>query len=96
MNKLKALCKSQDVTITQFLSALIIFLTDFAINGDEATVAETAGLRKLRFLLSVGLRPFGSPKFYVDNSDNKDWTGKTVACAGRRIFNLTIYFQIII
>ena len=79
--KIKALCKVNEVTVTNFFAALMIFLTDKRIYS-EVTLDNSS--RVFRFLLSVGLRPFASNN-YILKSDAKvaDYTGGTVACAGR-------------
>lgn len=79
--KIRKLCKNNDITVTQFFSALMLYVTDAIILGEKAaeTRSGNAVSRKLRFLLSVGLRPFGA------NDAGDDWTGGTVACAGGAI-----------
>ena len=70
------MCKVNNVTVTQLLSALMLLLTDYAILGPAVSTLDNT-TRKLRLLLSVGLRPYGASP-----ADGKDWTGGTVACAG--------------
>jgi hypothetical protein len=74
--KIKYLCKENKVTVTNFLAALIILLTDTLISSERVA-------RPFRFLLSVGLRPLLSPKSNLGSNFNPaDWTNGTVACAG--------------
>ena len=84
MTKIRTLCKSNDITVTQFFSALMLYVTDAIIINEKATGDNNLS-RKLRFLLSVGLRPFGT------DGISKDWTGGTIACAGGALdFVITI------
>lgn len=87
--KIKALCKINKVTVTNFFAALMIFLTEKRVYSE---VTPDKSPRTYRFLLSVGLRSFAS-KTYIMKSDAKgadynggavaDYTGGTVASAGR-------------
>ena len=78
--RIRKLCKENVITVTQFFSALLLYVTDAIILGEKAAIEDGNTFnRKLRFLLSVGLRPFGA----YNSSD--DWTGGTVACAGGAI-----------
>jgi hypothetical protein len=58
---LRVACRSNGVTITMALSAAILCLTSsfFQNNVDENGVKEALATKKLRFLLSVGLRSYG-------------------------------------
>jgi hypothetical protein len=92
LKKLRSACKGHSVTITQALAAAMLcmtasFVQDNRMYGNcrsdtiEDVVEDHEGLlagssKKYRFLLSVGLRPFGR------KNNDKDWTGNTVACAG--------------
>jgi hypothetical protein len=60
---LRLACRSNGVTITMALSAAILCLTSsfFQNNVDENGVQEALVTKKLRFLLSVGLRSYGMP-----------------------------------
>jgi hypothetical protein len=84
LDEIKRYSKSNNVTVTQFLSAAILFLTDFIIL-DTQSEDYNFPTRNLRFLLSVGLRPYSSIKFNNQNNvdSENDWTGETVACAGK-------------
>ena len=81
---LRIVCRSNKVTITNALSACILGLTsEFFQDGFSGTSNTGLKDKDLRFLLSVGLRPFG-----VKNDLDKDrkhmmpdWTQGTVACA---------------
>jgi hypothetical protein len=84
LDEIKRYSKSNNVTVTQFLSAAILFLTDFIIL-DTQSEDYNFPTRNFRFLLSVGLRPYSSIKFNNQNNvdSENDWTGETVACAGK-------------
>ena len=105
--KVLRLCRSNNVTITHLLSAITLALTSvfFQINknSNHSNNIETnknsiesqfiKGM-KLRFLLSVGLRPFGKNNSNNSNSNNgsnngsnnpQDFTDGTVACASGAI-----------
>ena len=73
--KIRKLCKDNGVSVTQLFSALMLYVTDSVILQERTAINGNTFNRKLRFLLSVGLRPFGADK-------SEDWTGGTVACAG--------------
>ena len=81
---LRVVCRSNKVTITNALSACILSLTsEFFQSGFSGTGNTDLKNKDLRFLLSVGLRPFGV-KNHLDNDRKNmmpDWTQGTVACA---------------
>ena len=74
LKRIREICKSRNLTITHFLSAIMIFVTDQVILGHKSMDEKLD--RKLRLLLSVGLRTYGK------GMGEKDWTRGTVACAG--------------
>lgn len=82
---LRVMCRTQGVTITNALSAAILILTStFFQNGFSKDGAVLSLKEKnLRFLLSVGLRPFGAKGSEANGRNNAvtDWTEGTVACA---------------
>ena len=89
---LRAVCRVHGVTITNALSAAVLYATSSFFQG--VPVSNTAGVvgsesglavkeKTLRFLLSVGLRPYGvsGRKTGSNAPPSPDWTGGTVACA---------------
>ena len=77
-SQLVALCKANKLTVTNLLSALMLISTSNLIQ-DVAVGAQRRSLN-LRFLLSVGLRGFGS-NGKAEEVKKMDFTDKTVACA---------------
>lgn len=90
--RIVTISKGKDVTITNLLSSAMLCLSEIIIKGisDESN---DSGIN-LRFLLSVGLRPFANvvstkqiiDKFQKNSARNVtdlslDYTGGTVACA---------------
>eukprot|EP01041_Mallomonas_annulata_P009435 gene9435-19597_t len=80
MNFLRKRCREEGVTVSHLLAAVMSCATAKYIECE----AKSSMVEKVRFLLSVGLRPFG-----VDNvlpggqrDPTSDWSGGTVACAG--------------
>lgn len=72
-------CKEKNCTVTQFLSAVMLYLTSSLVNqGSDGDVST-----KLRFLLSVGLRKFKALEFKSENP--LDWTNGTVSSASGAI-----------
>lgn len=75
VTKLRERCRERGITVTSALSAAMLSVTSHAIQtlgaGEDG---ESLSEEKLRFLLSVDLRPYGS-------EGGADWTGGTVACA---------------
>ena len=58
VNTLRLACRAHGVTISNVLSAAVLSLTSFFFQkNDKGTPMKS---KKLRFLLSVGLRPFGT------------------------------------
>jgi hypothetical protein len=81
---LRIVCRANQVTITNALSACILSLTsEFFQNGFSDTENTDLKKKDLRFLLSVGLRPFGANDHLDKDRKNMmpDWTQGTVACA---------------
>ena len=89
---LRAVCRANGVTITNALSAAVLYATSSYFqgvpvsNGPAASGTESGAAVKektLRFLLSVGLRPYGvnGRKTGSNAPPSPDWTGGTVACA---------------
>ena len=85
---LRLACRAKGVTITNAASAAVLavtaaaFQTAAANDGAGAFAppdARAVRAQRLRFLLSVGLRPFGAGG--GDGGSKKDFTGGTVACA---------------
>jgi hypothetical protein len=74
---LRRSCKANSVTITQALAAAMLCTTA------ETVVKDVNNQQKinLRFLLSVGLRPYGQS----ESGNHHDFTNGTVACAGGAI-----------
>ena len=78
--------KEKGVSVTHTVSAAVLIATALLLQqnteeqeGKEGRAIDLDDLT-LRFLLSVGLRPYG-----VGKTDGLDWTGGTVACAGGAI-----------
>ncbi len=73
VTRLRKRCRERGITVTSALSAAMLSITSHAIQtlGDAR---EPLTDQKLRFLLSVDLRPYGS-------EGREDWTAGTVACA---------------
>eukprot|EP01038_Epipyxis_sp_PR26KG_P010295 gene10295-13840_t len=77
------LSKLNKVTVTNVLSAAMLLITNLAIQNDVSPNQSNYEDIKLRFLLSVGLRPFASPNYIDQYSTVKsDFTDGSVACTG--------------
>jgi hypothetical protein len=90
--RLRANCRKEGVTVTHALAAAMLALTSETIEGRFLNSNKVAKLEKpedqtLRFLLSVGLRPFGLESQWKDTVQSRkdDFTGGTVACAAGAI-----------
>lgn len=81
MSSLRGLCREEGVTVTHILSAVMLAVTAAVIQeplGPGLDFTDT----KLRFLLSVDLRPFAvNSEAFRPPATAEDWTGGTVACA---------------
>lgn len=78
-NTLLQVCKDRGVKVTYLLSAVMLIVTSAYIqeNTDNKLLQDL----RLRFLLSVGLRPYAS-EYYKSLSPikNDDFTNSTIAC----------------
>jgi hypothetical protein len=80
-DNLKLKSKARGVTVTSTLaSAVLIICSVLLQESEDTTVVAVVDDKLLRFLLSVGLRPYGTKP-----DDGDDWTKGTVACAGGAI-----------
>lgn len=79
------ICRERGVKVTYALSAAMLLATSAYIqeNGNDSLLQDL----KLRFLLSVGLRPYASKSYKESNAKNNDddFTDGTVACAAGAI-----------
>ena len=91
--RFRQVCKRNNVTVTHALAAVMICMTAAAVHSSSDDVIDIRlsnnneqfpSEENYRFLLSVGMRPFGAEN--AARGKNKDpfadWTGGTVACAG--------------
>lgn len=74
---LRTACRSRKLTLTHALAAAMLYATSMAVTDAGSGPLPSMDVIKLRFLLSVGLRPFGQGE-----GSGSDFTGGTVACAG--------------
>ena len=79
--RLRQRSKEEGVTVTNTLAAAMLVINAMLVlETDDPSSATPTEDVTLRFLLSVGLRPYG-----VESSDVEDWSKGTVACAGGAI-----------
>ena len=77
-------CKAAGLTVTNVLGAAMACLVAEAVHG-TASIDKDLKIEKYRFLLSVGMRSFGTDNMLASGQRRNlsaDWTGGTVACAG--------------
>ncbi len=78
LTTLRTACKERGLTVTHALAAAMLFVTERVIHDESDNDIGSNNSKRssvLRFLLSVGLRPFGLKGV-------SDFTDGTVACAG--------------
>jgi len=83
-NALQQVCKDRGVKVTYVLSAAMLLVTSAFIQ--ESVGSDALQDLRLRFLLSVGLRPYASSYYKtLNNVKSNDFTNGTVACAAGAI-----------
>lgn len=76
--RLRRRSKEEGVTVTSALTAAMLVINSLLLQENSNSKFSTSlDDMTLRFLLSVGLRPFG-----VQSKNSDDWSGGSVACAG--------------